>query len=103
MNQEKPRSWKGIAGGLAVLCLAAFALFAHIGCANVIQSDECKKYVDCLAARDTQLNIQTDYKRFSVEGACWGSPEGADLCTRSCKSGSAWLKKSYPDLPQACQ
>lgn len=77
--------------------------FTWFGCATVTQSEECKAYVDCLAARDGQLKIQTDTLRFKPEGACWGGPEGADLCNRACKNGMVWLKSAYQNLPAACQ
>lgn len=85
---------------LAALCFLGVASF---GCANVVQSDACKAYVSCLAARDASLGISTDVKRFAVGGGCWGSPEGATLCTNACTNGMAWLKKAYDNLPAACQ
>lgn len=102
MKKKRQRWWSAIAI-TAVAAGLGLAGLTSAGCANVTQSEECKQYVDCLAARDTQLKLQTDYKRFTVEGGCWGNPEGADLCTRACKNGSAWLKKSYTDLPTACK
>jgi|GEM_PF-1311929 len=91
--------------GIGIYLLLFFALLGVVGlegCATVSQSEACKKYVACLSARDAKLGVSTDVKRFENGGACWGGPEGADLCTRACSSGLSWLQKSYTSLPSAC-
>jgi hypothetical protein len=82
---------------LSVTVLAAGA------CAQPEQSSECAQYIECIRAIDEREGVTTDAKRFDPSGACWGGPEGADLCTRACLGGIAYLQKAYTDLPEVCQ
>lgn len=72
------------------------------GCGPVVQTEACAAYVECLDARDAALGAETDALRFEPTGACWGSAEGATLCTNACERGLTWLRDSYDDLPAEC-
>jgi len=48
------------------------------------------------------LGIATNVDRFAADGACWGSHEGAELCTTACERGLTFLAESEPDAPEAC-
>lgn len=87
----------------AMLLLTSGLGLSLTGCEQVVQSEECKAYVACLKVRDTKLGIKTDALRFEASGACWGSPEGAGLCTHACKNGLTWLKQTYPSQTADCQ
>ncbi len=52
---------------------------------------------------DESEGVTTNAARFEPEGACWGGPEGAALCTRACSGGLDYIKAAYADLPEACQ
>ncbi len=86
--------WPGIAAAAALMGLAA--------CGPVDPSPECVAWSSCIAARDSQLGVETDNVRFEPGGGCWGSAEGAELCTNACESGLDWMRQAYDDLPDAC-
>ena len=84
---------------LILMCLSS----TIIGCADPKQSSECAQYVSCVRAMDESEGVTTNAARFEPEGACWGGPEGAALCTRACSGGLDYIKAAYADLPEACQ
>ena len=84
-----------------------FALFLVpallVGCAESNQTPTCAQYVACVRALDAQEDVTTNAKRFEPGGACWGSPEGAELCDRACKGGLAYQQSIAPDGPEVCR
>lgn len=87
---------------LLTLLLPLTLLGAACGSPPVDQTSACAEWVECVAARDAALGTTTDYQRFDVGGACWGSQEGADLCTTSCEQGLTFLRDNYDDVPEGC-
>lgn len=71
------------------------------GCAEGTQTEACRAYLDCLAARDQQLGITTNAARFESDGACWGSPTGAELCDTACVRGLEFIGGT-DDAPTEC-
>ncbi len=77
------------------------------------QSEACEQWVSCIDARDQQLGVSTNMKRFLpiktdaegevIEGQCWGNPEIYDLCDKGCEAGLVKIAELYEDLPQECQ
>lgn len=80
-------------------------LLILLACADPpAQTEACRDYVACLAARDAVLNITTDAARFEAGGDCWGGlEEGALLCDRACAAGLEWLRGAEPGLPGECR
>ena len=85
------------------LGLVSAVIVVVSACAQPEQSAECARYLACVRAIDAQEAVTTDAKRFEADGACWGGPEGAALCTRACAGGLSYLQKAYSDLPEACR
>lgn len=65
------------------------------------QSDSCRAYVACVAARDDARGTSTNVDRFLVDGACWGTAEGAAACDGACNRGLEVLR-SFADAPKEC-
>jgi hypothetical protein len=65
------------------------------------QSDACHAFAACVAARDAARRTTTNVDRFLVDGACWGTAEGAAACDGACIRGLAVLR-SFPDAPEEC-
>lgn len=68
------------------------------GCGRVTQSEACQQFIACVSELDTARGTATDVERFTAEGGCWGSPEGARLCTDACTRGVEWLQRTYAEV-----
>ena len=77
--------------------------FFLTACSTAVeQAPSCIQWVDCITARDAQLDITTNNDRFTPDGTCWSNPEQADLCEKACTAGLVQLDEIYTDLPQEC-
>ncbi|MFZ9885885.1 MAG: hypothetical protein ACO3JL_00170 [Myxococcota bacterium] len=85
----------------ALLGLATAALS---GCGPV-QSTECKQYLECQAAIDTEAGTSTAdglTVSYGESGTCWSSTaEAAESCTNACIDALDAIYASYPEV-QAC-
>lgn len=83
--------------------LALCAFVASACGARVPQSPECAHFLACLAAVDKQVGRRTNAARFEPDGACWGGPAGAKLCTESCERGLPLLTRDLASVPEVCR
>jgi len=81
---------------LAIAALGAAAALA--GCGRVNQSASCREFVACVRAQDAVDGVTTDATRFEPDGDCWGGPDIAELCDRSCVHGTAQLRADHSTL-----
>jgi hypothetical protein len=82
--------------------VAATAACSFVACIGVPpQSDSCRLYTACVAARDAARGTTTNVDRFLVDGACWGSDVGAAACDGACTRGLDVLR-SFADAPDEC-
>lgn len=72
------------------------------GCQEAEQTVACQQYVSCVRAMDQAESRVSNLERFEPNGACWGGPEGATLCDRSCERGLEWIAERYDNAPAAC-
>ena len=81
---------------------ALVACWFCTGCGSVEQSGACATYVQCLSERDQALGVSTNALRFEAGGACWGSHEGAELCTTACERGLEFIAAAEASAPEVC-
>jgi hypothetical protein len=80
----------------------ATAVLFVVGCTDAQpQSDSCRVYAACIAARDDARGTSTNVDRFLVDGACWGTAVGAAACDGACTRGLEVLR-SLADAPEEC-
>lgn len=72
-------------------------------CGRVPQTAECQQFLACVAELDAARGTATDVARFEAEGGCWGSAEGAKLCTDACARGVEWLQRTYAEVASCAQ
>ena len=86
------RRWAGV--GLMAMSLA--------GCGGrQPQAAACQHFVACVKELDAQRSMSTNVVRFEASGGCWGSPEGAELCTKACTRGLEVIRRAAP-VPAGC-
>lgn len=82
--------------------MLAGAAFLSCG-GGVEQAPSCARYAECIRALDELRGIETDLDRFDPGGPCWGSEEGAKVCTQACTRGLAFEAERWPDPPAECR
>jgi hypothetical protein len=83
--------------------VAATAARLFVACTGAQPpSDSCRIYTACVAARDAVRDTTTNVDRFLVDGACWGTEEGAAACDGACARGLEVLR-AFADAPEECR
>ncbi len=79
------------------IALAVSMLALAVSSACVIpQSEECGKYVDCVAHFDEVNGTETSgvADAYGEGGTCWQNAETAESCTTACENANTSLKDS---------
>ncbi len=74
------------------------------GCADVGQTEDCRKFVACVRAIDQSQGATTNVQRFEATGGCWGTAAGTELCDSACRRGLEVLRRTSANRSLAgCQ